>query len=207
MIGSPRGVGKSESGGVAQWDSYDLIEWIAAQPWCDGKVGMIGICGFAAEQFHAAKQQPPHLKAIFPFDPRGAYGTLGGFREEYPGGVLHLFRYLIMHFAAMHGTKGRPGALPPETRGAVAGGDAQSGLPDVSAPLQRADPEGSAHAAVLRSADRSVRQGGDGRGARSGARRDHDPGLHRCGWYGYTYKTHLNGAQNYFEKICRHRRS
>ena len=27
------------------------------------------------------------------------------------------------------------------------------------------------------------------------------------GWYGYTYKTHLNGAQNYFEKICRRRRS
>jgi hypothetical protein len=30
-----------------------------------------------------AKQQPPSLKAIFPFDPRGAYGTLGSFREEY----------------------------------------------------------------------------------------------------------------------------
>ena len=100
------------AGGSRQWDSYDLIEWIAAQPWCDGNVGMVGISGFGAEQFHVAKQQPPHLKAIFPFDPRGAYGTLGSFREEYPGGVLHLFRYLVGHFSAMHQNRGAPGALP-----------------------------------------------------------------------------------------------
>ena len=42
VIGSPRGVGKSDGGGSRQWDSYDLIEWIAAQPWCDGNVGMVG---------------------------------------------------------------------------------------------------------------------------------------------------------------------
>ncbi|HZD91635.1 MAG TPA: CocE/NonD family hydrolase, partial [Pseudolabrys sp.] len=80
VIGSPRGIGKSDGGGSRQWDSYDLIEWIGAQPWCDGNVGMVGISGFGAEQFHAAKQNPPHLKAVFPFDPRGAYGTLGSFR-------------------------------------------------------------------------------------------------------------------------------
>ena len=107
-----RGVGKSEGGGSRQWDSYDLIEWIAKQPWCDGKIGMVGISGFGAEQFHVAKQQPPSLKAIFPFDPRGAYGTLGSFREEYPGGVLHLFRYLVGHFSAMHQNRGAPGPLP-----------------------------------------------------------------------------------------------
>ena len=112
VIGSPRGVGKSEGGGSREWDSYDLIEWIAAQPWCDGNVGMVGISGFGAEQFHVAKQQPPHLKAIFPFDPRGAYGVLGGFREEYPGGVLHMFRYLVGHFSAMHQHRGAPGPLP-----------------------------------------------------------------------------------------------
>ena len=89
VIGMPRGVGKSEGGGSRECDSYDLIEWIAQQPWCDGNVGMIGISGFGAEQVHVARQNPPSLKAIFPFDPRGAYGTLGGFREEYPGGVVH----------------------------------------------------------------------------------------------------------------------
>ena len=111
VIGMPRGVGKSEGGGARTWDSYDLIEWIAAQPWCDGNVGMIGISGFGAEQMHAARQRPPHLRAIFPLDPRGAYGTLGGFREEYPGGVLHLFRYLVGHFAVNHQDRGAPGEL------------------------------------------------------------------------------------------------
>src|SRR5437660_684361 len=67
-----------------------------------------------AEQLQVAKQQPPHLKAIFPFDSRGAYGEFGGFRDEYPGGVIHLFRYLVGHFSAMHQNRGAPGPLPPE---------------------------------------------------------------------------------------------
>src|SRR5271165_5444586 len=105
VIGSPRDVGKSDSGGSRQWDSYDLIEWIAQQPWCDGNVGMVGISGFGAEQLHVARQNPPHLKAIMPLDPRGAYGVMGSFREEYPGAVMHLFRYYLTHFAAIHGAK------------------------------------------------------------------------------------------------------
>jgi predicted acyl esterase len=28
--------------------NYDLIEWIAQQPWCNGNVGMAGISGFGA---------------------------------------------------------------------------------------------------------------------------------------------------------------
>ncbi len=114
VIGSPRGVGKSEGGGSREWDCYDLIEWIAAQEWCDGNVGMVGISGFGAEQLAVAKKQPPHLKAIFPFNSRGAYGDFGGFRDEYPGGVIHLFRYLVGHFSAMHQHKGPPGPLPAE---------------------------------------------------------------------------------------------
>ncbi len=47
-------------------DMYDLVEWAAAQPWCDGKVGMIGISYFAMTQLEAAVEKPPHLKAIFP---------------------------------------------------------------------------------------------------------------------------------------------
>ena len=56
VVGSPRGIGKSDGGGSRQWDSYDLIEWIAQQPWCDGNVGMVGISGFGAEQLFAARQ-------------------------------------------------------------------------------------------------------------------------------------------------------
>jgi predicted acyl esterase len=47
-------------------DMYDLVEWAAAQPWCDGTVGMIGISYFSMAQLEAAVERPPHLKAIFP---------------------------------------------------------------------------------------------------------------------------------------------
>ncbi len=47
-------------------DLYDLVEWIAAQPWCDGNVGMLGISYFAMAQLGAAAAKPPSLKAIFP---------------------------------------------------------------------------------------------------------------------------------------------
>lgn len=47
-------------------DVHDLVEWAAAQPWCDGNVGMIGISYFAMTQLEAAVERPPHLKAIFP---------------------------------------------------------------------------------------------------------------------------------------------
>lgn len=47
-------------------DLYDLVEWAAAQSWCDGNVGMIGISYFAMSQVEAAVERPPHLKAIFP---------------------------------------------------------------------------------------------------------------------------------------------
>lgn len=47
-------------------DLFDLVEWAAVQPWCDGNVGMLGISYFAMTQLAAAVMQPPHLKAIFP---------------------------------------------------------------------------------------------------------------------------------------------
>lgn len=49
-------------------DGYDLIEWIARQPWCDGKVAMIGESYYAAIQYLVAATQPPSLKTIVPFD-------------------------------------------------------------------------------------------------------------------------------------------
>ena len=47
-------------------DLYDVIEWTAAQPWCDGNVGMLGISYFGMAQLHAAAAAPPHLRAVFP---------------------------------------------------------------------------------------------------------------------------------------------
>ncbi|WP_420078689.1 CocE/NonD family hydrolase [Streptomyces sp. JL4002] len=47
-------------------DLHDLVEWAADQPWCDGRVGMIGISYFAMAQLEAAVERPAHLRAIFP---------------------------------------------------------------------------------------------------------------------------------------------
>src|SRR5262245_56123646 len=59
-------VGNYDLGGHGEGkDVYDLVEWIARQPWCDGNVGMIGISYFATVQVMGAAEAPPHLKAIF----------------------------------------------------------------------------------------------------------------------------------------------
>jgi len=47
-------------------DAYEITEWLAAQPWCDGNIGMYGGSYLGITQFMAASQAPPHLKAIFP---------------------------------------------------------------------------------------------------------------------------------------------
>ena len=47
-------------------DGYDTIEWAAAQPWSDGKVGTFGLSYPGAVQWLAAVEGPPHLKAMVP---------------------------------------------------------------------------------------------------------------------------------------------
>jgi predicted acyl esterase len=46
-------------------DSHTIIEWLAAQPWSSGKVGMQGRSYPGMTQYEAATQGPPALKAIF----------------------------------------------------------------------------------------------------------------------------------------------
>ncbi len=86
IIGDVRGSGDSEGEHVGYVDpeeardTYEIIEWTAQQPWCNGNVGMIGISYYAMLQVRAAIENPPHLKAIFPFevhvdmDPAGVIG-------------------------------------------------------------------------------------------------------------------------------------
>ncbi|GHO42850.1 CocE/NonD family hydrolase [Ktedonospora formicarum] len=45
-------------------DGYDIIEWCASQPWCDGAVGTIGASYEGCIQWLTALEQPPHLKAM-----------------------------------------------------------------------------------------------------------------------------------------------
>ncbi len=47
-------------------DGYDAVEWLAAQPWSAGKVGMIGGSYVGWVQWWAAAERPPHLVTIIP---------------------------------------------------------------------------------------------------------------------------------------------
>jgi putative CocE/NonD family hydrolase len=47
-------------------DGYDTIEWAAAQPWSNGRVGTFGLSYPGAVQWLAALESPPHLVAMAP---------------------------------------------------------------------------------------------------------------------------------------------
>jgi predicted acyl esterase len=61
-------------------DFYECIEWAGVQPWSNGKVGLLGISYYAANQWQVAALQPPHLAAIAPFE---------GFTDYYRDLVRH----------------------------------------------------------------------------------------------------------------------
>ena len=103
VIAQGRGAGLSQR----QWrwfdekertDGYDLIEWIAAQPWCTGKVGMIGDSYWSWTQYAAAIAQPPHLACICQQD-----STPDFYRDVcFQGGLWHyefLGRWIPYHTA------------------------------------------------------------------------------------------------------------
>jgi len=96
-IADVRGSGNAE-GDYHGWmskfearDGYDLVEWIASQEWCDGNVGMVGISYFGTIQLMVAAEQPPHLKAIMPWN-----GVADFYREAtHHGGMFqNFFMYL-----------------------------------------------------------------------------------------------------------------
>ncbi|WP_242660401.1 CocE/NonD family hydrolase [Mycobacterium mantenii] len=64
-------------------DTYDLVQWIAGQPWSDGNVVMLGVSYLAISQYAVAALQPPALRAICPWE-----GFTDAYRDlMFPGGV------------------------------------------------------------------------------------------------------------------------
>ena len=47
-------------------DGYDLVEWFAKQPWCNGKLAMWGGSYAGFDQWATLKEFPPHLATIVP---------------------------------------------------------------------------------------------------------------------------------------------
>lgn len=66
-------------------DTFDSVEWVAAQPWCDGRVVMAGTSYVGIVQVLGAMQQPPHLRAIAP-----AMTTDQALDRRETGGMLRL---------------------------------------------------------------------------------------------------------------------
>lgn len=96
-------------------DGYDTVEWIAAQEWCTGKIGMYGTSYLAATQWLAAAGAPPHLTTIIP-----AFTA-----SDYHDGWIYHSGALLHSFAIGWALPYELGALerssvPPERRPEVA---------------------------------------------------------------------------------------
>jgi putative CocE/NonD family hydrolase len=78
-------------------DGYDTIEWIAAQPWSNGRTGMVGSSYAGITQVRTALENPPHLTAIWP----DVVPTNTFQHQTREGGAmqLHMFWALYIHAA------------------------------------------------------------------------------------------------------------
>ncbi|KAK0388750.1 hypothetical protein NLU13_4993 [Sarocladium strictum] len=111
-----RGAGHSE-GLIAQWgvqeaeDIYDVIDWLVAQPWCNGSVVMAGNSWLAVAQINfASRLHHPALKAIAPWE-----SVTDPYRQLIArGGRPHLpsFHAMLKHgFAGPEGAEFMPDML------------------------------------------------------------------------------------------------
>lgn len=81
--GASFGIADGWMGPLEALDSYDITEWLAAQPWSSGKVGMTGRSYLGMTQYFAASQAPPSLKAIMPES-----AWFDSYESIYPGGIF-----------------------------------------------------------------------------------------------------------------------
>jgi len=73
-------------------DGDDTLNWIARQPWSDGKIGMLGGSYLGIVQWKVAALNNPHLKAIFP-----SVSGCDDYRDRFysPGGAMKLGQRLL----------------------------------------------------------------------------------------------------------------
>ncbi|MEO5704268.1 MAG: CocE/NonD family hydrolase [Candidatus Limnocylindrales bacterium] len=62
--GSSGGLAMDEYTEAETLDGHDTVEWLAAQPWCTGAVGMWGLSYGGFTSIQVAATRPPHLRAI-----------------------------------------------------------------------------------------------------------------------------------------------
>lgn len=85
--------GEWEILGYPRTDGYDALDWIAAQPWSNGKVGTIGCSSSAEWQLALAAQNHPAHAAMIPMASGAGIGRVGDWYEQgswYRGGVFQM---------------------------------------------------------------------------------------------------------------------
>jgi hypothetical protein len=85
MRGIGRSTGQWDHGSFRQGgrDAHDIIEWLATQPYSNGRIGMFGESFGGQTSYSAALERPEHLLAIAPMQsPSSLY-----FDVVYPGGI------------------------------------------------------------------------------------------------------------------------
>ena len=75
-------------------DGYDTVEWIAAQPWSNGRVGTVGTSHAGIVQTAMALHRPPHLTAMW-----ADVSPINTYNYAREGGAMTLFMFgaLLLH--------------------------------------------------------------------------------------------------------------
>ena len=68
--------------GLPLTDSYDAFDWMTAQPWSNGKIGLLGCSSTAEWQMAAASLQHPALAALVPQAYGAGVGRIGKYTEQ-----------------------------------------------------------------------------------------------------------------------------
>jgi len=92
-------------------DFYDAIEWVARAPWCNGRVGTLGISYYAMNQWLVANLRPPSLKAMIPWE-----GAADMYRDFAYHGGLFSFGFAVnwYHAQVAHHRLGKPRSTSPD---------------------------------------------------------------------------------------------
>ena len=102
-------------------DGWDTLDWVAAQPWCDGDIGMTGESYYGSTQWAVASLGHPNLRCLAPGDVHPDRYT-----NVHDGGALSLATAAVWHFEMNHKRylnhyRFDPWHLPLESTDAAAG--------------------------------------------------------------------------------------
>ena len=98
-------------------DGYDTIDWIAKQPWSNGKVGTYGCSSTAENQFKLNSAAHPAHAAAIALGPGAGIGKIGPYSEQgntFRGGALQLLFASWYRGFIFYGKYGDPRPQYPE---------------------------------------------------------------------------------------------